>query len=204
MLRNPTVVAVLFVIAMVGVFTGVSYWRGQREIAWINSLAGRHPEGEQYVQELLQAKQELKDSNKKNDFSAELRMGVYLNLLEEKEKALEWYGRALRQDLTNILALNNTANIYSDLGQYDKSETTWLKLITAYPNKPPFYRSLGYLYRYRLYKSPGEIEALFKRGLAATNNDPDLLTWLISYFQETGNNEKFAEYANLLNAKSKE
>ena len=199
----PGIIVVLLLLGIGAAFTGVSYWKDQQEVAWMNSLADRHPEGEQYLQELLQATQELKDSDKKNDFSAELRMGVYLNLLGEKEKALEWYGKTLQQDPTNILALNNTANIYDDLGQYDKSEATWLKLIAAYPDKTSFYRSLGYLYRYRLYKSSGDIEALFKKGLAATNNDPDLLTWLISYFQETGNNEKFAEYANLLNAQRK-
>lgn len=200
LLKNPIGVAVLLGIVGVGAFFGLQYMQDQQEIAWMNSLAGRHPEGAQYVQELLKARAELRDRNKENDFSAELRMGIQLNLLLEKEKALAWYEKALQQDPTNILALNNIANIYNDLGQYDRSEATWLQLIAAYPNKPSFYRSLGYLYWYRLYKSPGDIEALFKRGLEASNNDPDLLTWLIAYFQETGNNEKFAEYANLLNA----
>ena len=204
LLKNPRLILASLAVIGIGVaLIGFSSWREQQEIAWLNSLASRHPEGEQYVQELLQAKEELKDSDKKNDFSAYLRTGIYLNLLGEKKEALEWYEKALAQDPTNILALNNSANIYNDLGQYDASEDTWLKLIAAYPNRPAPYRSLGYLYWYRLYKSPGDIEDFFKRGLAATNNDPDLLTWLISYFQETGNNEKFAEYANLLNAQGK-
>lgn len=199
----PGIIGVLLLLGIGVAFAGVSYWKDQQETAWIKSLADRHPEGEQYAQELLQAKQALKDNDKKNDFSAYLRMGIYLNLLGEKEKALEWYGKALQQDSTNVLALNNIANIYDELGRYDKAEEAWLKLIAAYPDKPSFYRSLGYLYRYRLYKSPGDIEALFKKGLVATSNDPELLTWLIAYFQETGNNVKFAEYANLLNAQSK-
>lgn len=169
--------------------------------AFLESLVDRHPEGETYVTELLKAVQELEDQDDSNDFSAALNMGVYLNLLQEQERALEWYQKALAKDPFNLLALNNVANLYGDLGRHDKAEETWLLLVETYPNKTQFWRNLGYLYQYRLYKSSQDIEAFFKRGLEATNNSPDLITWLLSYFQQTGNNEKWVEYANLLNAK---
>ena len=167
------------------------------------SLKDRHPRGDEFVQGILNALDDLEDEDSINDLNALLAMGANLNLLEEKEEALEWYGKALLLDLTNITALNNIANIYSDLARYEESETAWLTLLEAYPNRVPAYRSLGYLYQFRLLKSPEEIEALFLKGLEATNNHFDLFNWLISYFLETGNNEKFVEYANLLNASSK-
>ena len=167
------------------------------------SLEDRHPRGDEFVQGILNALDDLEDEDSINDLNALLAMGANLNLLEEKEEALEWYGKALLLDLTNITALNNIANIYSDLARYEESETAWLTLLEAYPNRVPAYRSLGYLYQFRLLKSPEEIEALFLKGLEATNNHLDLFNWLISYFLETGNNEKFVEYANLLNASSK-
>ena len=167
------------------------------------SLKDRHPRGNEFVQGILDALDDLEDEDGINDLNALLAMGAKLNLLEEKEEALEWYKKALLLDLTNITALNNIANIYSDLARYEESETAWLALLEAYPNRVPAYRSLGYLYQFRLLKSSEEIEALFVKGLEAANNHPDLFNWLIPYFFETGNNEKFVEYANALNASSK-
>ncbi|MBI4138117.1 MAG: tetratricopeptide repeat protein [Candidatus Wildermuthbacteria bacterium] len=191
------IVAALFA----GGALGFSYWNTQKEISWIKNLEGRHPDGATFVANALEAREELRDKNEDNDFAAHLKMGVSMNLLLEKQKALEWYEKALEKDAGNILALNNTANIYDDLGQYDLAELTWLKLIVAYPDNPSFYRSLGYLYWYRLHKSWQDIEALFVKGLEATDNDPDLVNWLMAYFLETGNNEKFAEYANFFTPK---
>jgi tetratricopeptide (TPR) repeat protein len=171
--------------------------------AFLEELKTRHPEGESYVAGMLEARVLLQDNDKTNDLSAVLDIGTYLNLLGEKELAAGWYQGALDIDPINILALNNLANIYDELGYYTDSEAAWLDLISLYPDKPQFYRSLGYLYRYRLNKSPAEIEAFFEVGLEATNNHADLLSWMISYFLEIGDNERFAKYANLLNAQSR-
>lgn len=202
-LRKPIVMLALLAIAGIGVLSGFQYIQEQREVQYFQKLSTKHPNGETYVAEILQARLNLKDSNKENDVTAFLTMGVNLNLLGEKQKALSWYEKVLEQDPVNFLALNNTANIYDELGMYDQSEATWLKLIAAYSDKTSSYRSLGYLYWYRMQKAPETIESLFQKGLAITSNSPDLLNWLTAYFLETGNNKKFVEYANLLNAPSK-
>lgn len=196
-------IIVIVLIAGIGIFFSFQYIQDQQELRYLKSLAAKRQDGATYVEQLLKARQELQDKNKDNDFAALISMGVNLNILGEKKEALKWYEKALLIDASSILVLNNVADIYSDLGQYDKAEEKWLELISLYPNKTMFYRSLGYLYWYRMQKSPQDIEALFKRGLETAENDPDLLNWLISYFLETGNNIKFAEYANLLNAQSK-
>lgn len=203
LLKNPIAVAVVLLIAGVGSFLGFQYLQDQKELQYLEGLAAKRQDGATYVEQLLKTRQELQDKNKDNDFTAQVSMGVNLNILGEKEEALKWYEKALLVDPESLLVLNNMADIYSDLGQYDKAEQNWLKLIGLYPDKTMFYRSLGYLYWYRMQKSPQDIEALFKRGLGATDNDPDLFNWLISYFLETGNNVKFAEYANRLNAQGK-
>ena len=204
LLKNPVIVAALFVIAGVGVFFGLQYMQDQKELRYFEGLAAKRPDdGSQFVEQLLKARQDLRDRNKDNDFAAYANIGVNLNIFGEKEEALKWYEKAFSIDPESLLVLNNMADIYSDLGKYDKAEQNWLKLTELYPDKTMFYRSLGYLYWYRMQKSPQDIEALFKRGLEATSNNTDLLTWLISYFSETGNNVKFAEYANLLNAGKK-
>lgn len=192
----------LFLAAGTGFFA-VRYVQDQREVRYFQGLAERHPDGATFVEQLLKARQDLKDKNKDNDFAAYANIGVNLNILGEKQEALKWYEKALAIDSANLLVLNNMAGIFSDLGNYDKAEEYWLKLTQLYPDNTMFYRSLGYLYWYRMQKSPEAIEALFKKGLEATDNNIDLLTWLISYFSETGNNVKFAEYANLLNAGKK-
>jgi tetratricopeptide (TPR) repeat protein len=199
-----TIILVLVLLILGAVFTvGFLFYQDKKETEYFKSLAKNHPEGEKFVEELLKAKAELKDSKKENDFSALLRIGVNLNLLGDKKLALKYYEKALKQDPKNFLALNNVANIYSDLGDYQKAEEYFLRLISYYPDKTMPYRNLGYLYRYRLNKTPAQIEEFFKKGLEATNNDPDLLSWLIAYFQEIGDNYRFVKYANLLQEKSK-
>jgi tetratricopeptide (TPR) repeat protein len=200
---NKILLATLFVIVGIGAFFGFQYVQDQKELRYFEGLAAKRPDGATYVEQLLRARKDLEDDNKDNDFTAYVNIGVNLNIFGEKQEALKWYEKALLIDPESLLVLNNMADIYSDLGQYDKAEAYWLKLTELYPDKTMFYRSLGYLYWYRMQKSPQEIEALFKKGLEATENDPDLLNWLISYFSETGNNAKFAEYANLLNAGKK-
>lgn len=182
---------------------GVLYVQDKQEVSYFQSLAKTRPDGQTYVDALFEARSQLKDKDKTNDFAAYANIGVSLNILGEKKEALERYEKALALDPTSLLVLNNMADIYSDLGKYDKAEAYWLKLTQLYPDKTMFWRSLGYLYRYRLQKPSYEIEEFFKKGLSATNNAPDLINWLVSYFMETGNNAKFAEYANLLNEQAK-
>src|SRR3989338_8931905 len=201
LLKNPVALVALLVIAGIGVFFGFQYVQDQKELRYFEGLASKRPDdGAQLVEQLLKTRADLRDRNKDNDFAAYANIGVNLNILGEKEEALKWYEKAFLIDPESLLVLNNMADIYSDLGNYDKAEQNWLKLTELYPDKTMFYRSLGNLYWYRMHKSPQDIEALFKRGLEATNSNSDLLTWLISYFSETGNNVKFAEYANMLNA----
>lgn len=196
---------IIIVVVSLGILLGVAiygvlYLQDKREVSYFQSLATARPDGQTYVDELFKARSQLKDKDKANDFAGYVSLGVNLNILGEKREALTYYEKALAIDPDSLLVLNNMADMFSDLGQYDKAEAYWLKLTQLYPNKTMFWRALGYMYRYRLQKSPQEIEEFFKQGLSITNNDPDLIHWLISYFQETGNNEKFAEYANLLNA----
>ena len=198
--RKLVLILLAVLISTGGVFL-FFYWQDQKEISFIKGLASQHPEGKTFVAEILKARQELKDSNPKNDFSAYLRLGVNFNNLGEKQKALEFYNKALKTDSKSILALNNIAEIYSDSGDYKKAEEYFLKLVEYYSDKTDFYRKLGYLYQYRLNKTPVEIETFFKQGLEKTGNNVDLITWLISYFQEIGDNEKFVEYTNLLAGK---
>ncbi|OHA69138.1 MAG: hypothetical protein A3J57_00365 [Candidatus Wildermuthbacteria bacterium RIFCSPHIGHO2_02_FULL_49_12b] len=203
LIKNPIALVLLLIMAAVGVFFGFQYVQDQKEVRYFEGLAAKRTDGAQFVEQLLKARQDLKDGNTGNDFAAYVNIGVNLNIFGEKEEALKWYEKALLMDPESLLVLNNVADIYSDLGQYDKAEQNWLELTRLYPDKTMFYRSLGYLYWYRMQKSPQDIEALFKRGLEATDNDLDLLNWLVSYFLETGNNIKFVEYANTLNAPRK-
>jgi len=194
--------ALLFLILGAALTVGFLFYQDKKETEYFKSLVKNHPEAEKFVEELLKAKGELKDNQKENDFSALLRIAVNLNLLGDKKLALRYYEKTLKKDPKNFLALNNVANLYSDLGDYQKAEEYFLRLISYYPDKTMPYRSLGYLYRYRLNKTPAEIEEFFKKGLEATNNHPDLLSWLIAYFQEIGDNYRFVKYANLIQEKS--
>ena len=203
--KQKIIILVVFIGILLGfALYGASYLEDKRQVSYFQSLANTRSDGQPYVDELLKARSQLKNKDTTNDFAGYVSLGVNLNILGEKQEALTYYQKALAIDPVSLLVLNNMADIFSDLGQYDNAEAYWLKLTQLYPDKTMFWRSLGYLYRYRLQKSSQEIEDFFKKGLSATNNSPDLISWLISYFEETRNNEKFAEYANLLNAKRKQ
>jgi tetratricopeptide (TPR) repeat protein len=197
MLKKLIVIVSLVFVSAAGIFV-FWFWRENQEINLIKSLAVRHPDGQNFVEEILQAKKDLIDFDLKNDLAALIKRGVNYNLLGEKQKALDDYQRALKISPDNLLVLNNLAEIYNDWAEFQKSEEYFLKLLEFYPQNTLAWRKLGYLYWYRLNKTPTEIENFFKSGLAKTNNSPDLLSWLASYFQEIGDNQKFVEYANRL------
>ncbi|MEK7122429.1 MAG: tetratricopeptide repeat protein [Patescibacteria group bacterium] len=140
---------------------------------------------EEYLKQAEERVEKLSDEEEDNDANALIYTAVYYNNLGEKELALDYYLRALEKDPTSRLGLHNLASLYEDLTRWDKAEERYLELIAYHPTYIPAYRSIGYLYRYRFPDPDQKIEDIFKAGLSVTNNHPDLLNWIIAYYQET-------------------
>ncbi len=141
---------------------------------------------------------QLKDDNNDNDTNALVYMAVFYNNLGEKELALDYYTRALAKDSKSRMGLDNLAHLYEDFQQWDRAEETYLKLLEAYPDYTLGYRSLAFLYQFHFPNGEVKLLQLFEKGLAATNNNSDLLNWLIQYYQDTGRPEKALPFSKVL------
>ena len=116
----------------------------------------------------------------------------------DKEGALADYLRLLEEYPNDLLLLNNTAVLYSDMGQWNKSEEYYLRLLETYPGLTQGYRMLAYLYQYRFDNGGEKALALIEDGLSKTNNDTDLIRWLIGYYTEAGDEEMRSYYLEMI------
>lgn len=153
---------------------------------------------DQYYKAIGERIAQLHDANKENDANALVYIAVFYNNLGEKDLALDYYARALAKDPKNKMGLNNLASLYEDLTRWNKAEETYLKLLDAYPDDVLGYRSLAYLYQYHFSDPEAKILKLFEKALNATNNDRDLLGWLVQYYQDSGRPEKAVPFQKII------
>ena len=153
---------------------------------------------DEYIKQVGERLEKLEDKEEDNDASALTYTAVYYNNLGEKELALDYYLRALEKDPKNRLARHNLASLYEDMSRWDKADGEYRRLLEDHPTYIPGYRGLAYLYQYRFPDPDSKIAPLFEKGLAATKNHPDLLNWLVAYYQETGQPEKAVPFSTEL------
>lgn len=197
--------AVVLVVLMIGVAIWyVPRYLAGRDLARWQALAAKKENGATLLAEIQKRQAELSDDTRENDAVAYAFMGVSLGNLGDTEGAVQYYKKALRVDSQNRTALNNIAVAYQDMGNWTEAERYYRQLIATYPTYTPGYRSLGYLYQHRLGNSEEQIRELFEQGLLATDDHPDLLSWIASYYQETGKPEMAVPYAQRLTQKLNE
>lgn len=115
-----------------------------------------------------------------------------------KEGALIDYLQLLEEYSNDLVLLNNIAVIYSDLGQWEKSEEYYLKLINEYPQFIQGYRMLAYLYQYRFDDGGDKAVEFIEESLTKTDNHPDLIRWLVGYYEEIENEEMKNYYLEMV------
>jgi len=116
----------------------------------------------------------------------------------KNEEALTGYLALEKDNPTDLLLLNNIADLYSDMGNWTKAEEYYKKLLNTYPSFIQGYRMLAYLYQYRFNDDEVKIKALIDDGLSKNNNHPDLLSWIIDYYQQKEEGEKALPYSELM------
>jgi len=149
-----------------------------------------------------QQQQKSDDQNKTNTTDDQLKSQI-LELVGKansgkKDEALMGYLNLLKDYPTNLTILNNIAVLYNDMGDWNNSETYYKILLQAHPDYINGYRMLGYLYQYRFNDDEAKIKALFDAGIKANNNEPQLVTWMISYYKAKGETDKALPYSQLL------
>jgi tetratricopeptide (TPR) repeat protein len=161
-------------------------------------LAAKKEKGSEYISDLNHWYSRLNDDDSSNDAASLANIGALAGSLGDVQGAIRYYDKALLRDPKNRIALNNTAVAYADLQNWSKAEEYYLRLINAEPQNTAAYRMLGYLYRDRLGNPEDKIKNLIDEGLRSTNNSPDLLSWIISYYQEKNQADKALPYSQIL------
>ncbi len=116
----------------------------------------------------------------------------------KKQEALTQYLALEKDNPSDLMLLNNIADIYSDMSNWTKSEEYYKKLLAAHPDYINGYRMLAYLYQYRFNNDEAKIKALIDDGLAKNNNDQSLLGWIVDYYQQKNEGDKALPYSKLL------
>jgi len=115
------------------------------------------------------------------------------------QEALDGYLALEKNNPTDLMLLNNIADLYSDMSNWTKAEEYYKKLLTANPTYINGYRMLAYLYQYRFNDDEAKIKALIDDGLAKNPGDQNLLLgWIIDYYQQKDEGDKALPYSKLL------
>lgn len=114
------------------------------------------------------------------------------------QEALDGYLVLEKEAPEDLLLLNNIADLYSDMSNWAKAEEYYKKLLAAHPDFVQGYRMLAYLYQYRFNDDEAKIKALIDGGLSKNDNHPDLLSWIIDYYQQKEEGEKALLYSQIL------
>lgn len=114
------------------------------------------------------------------------------------EEALAGYLALEKDNPSDLMLLNNIADLYSDMSNWAKAEEYYKKVLSAHPDYINGYRMLAYLYQYRFNDDEAKIKALIDGGLAKTSNHQDLLSWIIDYYQQKDEGDKALPYSKML------
>jgi len=99
----------------------------------------------------------------------------------------------------DILVLNNLADIYDQLKDYDNEEKILLKLTEANSGWINGFRALKNLYAFHMKEKYPQMESILLKGIEANKvvygeAPVDFYSMLAVVYQDTGNNEKAIEY----------
>lgn len=193
-------IIILIAVFVVLVATGIAlnFWQKQmpQEPENINKESNKLTE--EQIEKLQKAEQAIKDDPSNNVAWVEL--GNLQKGLKLFDKSIYSYNQALTLQPGDALALNNLANLYSDLKEYEKAEEYLLKLIEANYKWIQAYTDLADIYRFNLPEKRDKIPEILEMGY---EKNPDkqavFLRYLAVYHKDFGDKEKaIKNYQELL------
>ena len=161
-------------------------------------LAESHPRGDSILAAIREKEQLLFDNDENNDIGAYLFIGFSVRQLGDDKFAISAYKEALKLDEDHLLALNNIAVSYTDIGEYKKAEEAYRKLVVANPGDVPVYRKLADVYAFQHPDDEEGVAAIIKSGLEVVLAPADLVSYLATYYRDRGNTSKAIEYFEML------
>ena len=161
-------------------------------------LAESHPRGDSILATIRENEQFLFDDDENNDIGAHLSIGFNVRQLGDDRLAISAYKEVLRIDEDHLLALNNIAVSYTDIGEYKNAEEAYRKLVSANPGDVPVYRKLAGVYALQHPDDDEGIVAIIESGLEVVIEPADLVSYLATYYRDRGNTSKAIEYFETL------
>ncbi len=93
-------------------------------------------ENPEYETDLIEATNLVSDEDNEKSLTE---LGQYYLVKNNKEKALQYFEKALQQDSDNFTILRNVMLLQVDLKQFDKAEANSIKALEKYPSQPIIY-----------------------------------------------------------------
>lgn len=190
--RNLIILAAIIGVVVVA-YLLFTRWNDNRRL---ESLAERHPLGREILTEIRSKSTELPGASRQK------KEEIYSIIAYDREQlgdhfgAIKFYNKALLTRKDNLVIFNNIAQIYIGIGDYEKAENYFRKIVNKSLTDIAAWRNLANLYRYHLTgggegKRPQDI---YLEALQYNPNHPNLLSALAGYYQDTGNKEEAIVY----------
>lgn len=199
-MRKKAVIAVIIAVIILALAGGLAVYQfgiGKNKLAVSLLLKNISVAGLNESQK--QSFDEVKETLLKNpdDYSGLLELALLKQGLNDNEGAIALYERLREIKPDDVLPLNNLGAIYYNLGDYEKAEQMYLKILSDItPKWLNSYNELFAIYQFQLKDKRATYEAIIERGIESY---PEMKQNLISkaavYYDEVMNNkEKALEY----------
>ena len=196
----------IFIIVLILIIGGIFFYReniknkGNKEIPFEEELFSL-PKDAVLNEEQQKKFNEAKDTlqNNPNDADALIKIAQLKYFFNDSEGAKRVYLKALEFRADDLLILNNLADIYNQLKDYENAEKILLKLTETSPGWLNGFRELKGLYFFHMKEKYPRIEGILLKGLEENKKlfgeaPVDFYSMLAVYYKDTNQKEKAISY----------
>ena len=124
-------------------------------------------------------------------------IGNLRQLLGDRRGAIAAYEQSLKLQENNVLGNRNMAEVYVQLGDYEKAARNFELAIGRNFADPDLYLKLALLYEQKLNR-PDLAEVTYRQGLNYAAQNREYLSSLAAFYKQQGKWEQYREYAREL------
>jgi len=185
-------IIILIIVAIILVGAGFFLVNWQKTMPQLDPAPqDKYAELSQEQQEkLTKAEQKIKDNP--DDLISYVELALLQNQFGWTDDAIKTYEKVLFVNPNDVLALNNLANIYKNLKQYEKAEEYFLRIIDFNPRvRVQTYIDLVDIYRFHLTDKRDQIPIILEKGYEHNPEREALfLSHIAVYHKDFGDKEK--------------
>ena len=151
----------------------------------LSTLSDSSEAQDNYVRSLKDMFSLLDDAEIEEDVvDASVGIGLYLDILGQKDKAIAQYEYLISVRPNYSVALGNLAWIYVEHKEYEKAEYYYDRLIEEYSSASKWYIRLADVYRTEEIDKKDQVRPLIERGLENLPKSTILMFYLARFYEE--------------------